>query len=134
MHWKNGVLTTGPLGKTPVCYWAGQKVFFGFKASLMAQMVKKSKSGPVVSMESSRPEYCCGLPFPSPGDLSNPGIKPRSPALQTNSLLGEPPGKPKNTEVGNLFSLQWILPTQELNQGLLHWKWILHQLSYQGSP
>ena len=35
-----------------------------------------------------------GLPFPSPGDLPNPGIEPRSPALQTDALLSEPPGKP----------------------------------------
>ena len=35
------------------------------------------------------------LPFPSPGDLTNPGIEPRSPALQANSLLSEPPGKPR---------------------------------------
>ena len=35
-----------------------------------------------------------GLPFPSPGDLSDPGIKPRSPALQADSLLFEPQGKP----------------------------------------
>ena len=35
-----------------------------------------------------------GLPFPSPGNLPNPGIKPRSPVLQVNSLLSEPPGKP----------------------------------------
>ena len=34
-----------------------------------------------------------GLPFPSPGDLSNPGIEPRSPALQADSLLSEAPGK-----------------------------------------
>ena len=36
-----------------------------------------------------------GLPFPSPGDLPNPGIKPRSPALQTDSLPAEPPVKPR---------------------------------------
>ena len=35
-----------------------------------------------------------GLPFPSPGDLPNPGIKPRSPSLQADSLPSEPPGKP----------------------------------------
>ena len=35
-----------------------------------------------------------GLPFPSPGDVPNPGIKPRPPALQEDSLLSEPPGKP----------------------------------------
>ena len=41
----------------------------------------------------SRQEYWSGLPFPSPGDLPNPGIKPRSPALQTDALPSEPPGK-----------------------------------------
>ena len=100
----------------------------------MAQMVKKSKCGSVVSMEFSRPENCCGQSFPSPGDLSNPGVKPRSPAFQANSLLDELRRKPKNTEVGNLAHLQQILSTQELNQGLLHWKRIHHELSYQGSP
>ena len=34
------------------------------------------------------------LPFPSPGDLPDPGIKPRSPALQADALTPEPPGKP----------------------------------------
>jgi len=43
----------------------------------------------------SRQEYCSGLPFPSPGDLPNPGIKPRSLALQADALPSEPPGKPK---------------------------------------
>ena len=41
----------------------------------------------------SRLEYWRGLPFPSPGDLPYPGIKPASPALQEDSLLTEPPGK-----------------------------------------
>ena len=45
-------------------------------------------------MEFSRPEFWSGLPFPSPGDLPNPGIEPGSPALQEDSLLSEPPGKP----------------------------------------
>ena len=40
-----------------------------------------------LSMGFSRQEYWSGLPFPSPGDLPNPGIKPRSPALQSDSLL-----------------------------------------------
>ena len=44
-------------------------------------------------MEFSRPEYWSGLPFPSPGDLPNPGIKPKSPALQVDSLPAEPQGK-----------------------------------------
>ena len=47
-----------------------------------------------LSMGFSRQEYWSGLPFPSPGDLPNPGIKPRSPALQADSLLSLPPGKP----------------------------------------
>ena len=81
----------------------------------------------------SRQEYWSGLPCPPPVDPSNPGIKPRSPALQADSLQSEPPGKPKNTGVGRLL-LQGIFPTQELNWGLLHCRHILYQLSYQGSP
>ena len=49
---------------------------------------------PSGSMEFSRQEYQSGLPFPSPGDLPHPGIKPGSPALQEVSLLSESPGKP----------------------------------------
>ena len=45
------------------------------------------------SMEFSRKKYWSGLPFPSPGDLPNPGIEPRSPALQADTLPPEPPGK-----------------------------------------
>ena len=45
------------------------------------------------SMGSSRQEYWSGLPFPSPGDLLDPGIKARSPALQAEALTSEPPGK-----------------------------------------
>ena len=43
------------------------------------------------SMGFSRQEYWSGLPFPSPRDLPNPGIKPRPPALQTDALPSEPP-------------------------------------------
>ena len=42
----------------------------------------------------SRQEYWSGLPFPSPGELPDPGIEPRSPTLQAGSLPSEPPGKP----------------------------------------
>ena len=66
-------------------------------------------------MELSRPEYWSGEPFPSPGDLPNPGIEPRSPALQADSLPTEPPGKPQNPGVGSLSLLQGIFPTQESN-------------------
>ena len=44
----------------------------------------------------SRQEYWSGLPFPSPGDLSNPEIEPWSLALQADSLLAEPQGKNPN--------------------------------------
>ena len=46
-----------------------------------------------LSMELSRKEYWSGLPFPSPGDLPNPGIKPGSPAMQADSLPFKPAGK-----------------------------------------
>ena len=46
----------------------------------------------LLSMGFSRQGYWSGLPFPSPGDLPNPGIEPRSPALQAESLPYEPPG------------------------------------------
>ena len=84
-----------------------------------------------LSMGFSRQECWSGLPFPSPGDLPDPGIEPQSPALQADSLRAEPQGKPKNTGVGSLSLLQGIFPTQESNQGVLHCTWILYQVSYQ---
>ena len=44
------------------------------------------------SMGFSRQQYWSGLPFPSPGDLPDPGIEPRSPAMQADALPSEPPG------------------------------------------
>ena len=70
-----------------------------------------------LSMEFCRPEYWSEYPFPSPGDLPNPQIKP---ALHADSLPAEPQAKPKNTRVGSLSHLQQIFPTQESNWGLLH--------------
>ena len=81
----------------------------------------------------SRQEYWSGQWFPSPGDLPKPGIEPRSPALQADSSPAEPQVNPQNTGVGSGSLLQRIFPTQELNQGLLHCRWILYQLSYQGA-
>ena len=88
----------------------------------------------VQSMEFSRPEHLSGKPFRSPGDLPNLGIEPRSSALQVDSLPAESQGKPKNTGVGSLSLLWWISLTQGSNLGLLHCRWILYQLSYEGSP
>ena len=65
---------------------------------------------------------------------SNPGIEPRSPALQADSLPSELSAKPKNTGLGTLSLLQGIFLTQESNQGLLHCRQILYQLICQGSP
>ena len=84
-------------------------------------------------MEFSRQEYWSGLPSSPPGDLPNPGIEPRSPTLQVDSLLSEPPGKPKNSVVGNLSFLQGIFPTQESNQGLLHCRRILYHQGIDNS-
>ena len=56
-----------------------------------------------LSMRFSRQEHWSGLPFPSPGDLPDPGIEPRSPDLQTDSLPSEPPG------VLNSFAVAWSL-------------------------
>ena len=71
--------------------------------------------------------------MPYSGDLSNPGIKPRSPTLQADSSLSVPPRKSKNTTVGSLSLLQGIFLIQELNLGLLHCRQILYQLSDEGS-
>ena len=111
------------------------------------------------SMGFSRQEYWSGLPFPSPGDLPDPRIKPGSPALQAASLPTEPPSEAKwkslscvsdslqphglygpwnslgqNTGVGSLFLLQGIFPTQGSNPALPHCRWTLYQLSHKGSP
>ena len=58
----------------------------------------------------SRQKYWSGIPFPSPGDLPNPGIEPRSPTLEADALTSEPPGKPEiedrcNKQIGNKFFL-----------------------------
>ena len=92
----------------------------------------------------SRQEYWSGLPFPSAGDLPNPGIKPKSPALQADCLPAELPGTArllclwdfpdKSTGVGCHFLLQGIFLTQGSNLGLLHCRRILYQLSHQGNP
>ena len=62
-----------------------------------------------LSMEFSRQEYWSGLPFPSPGDLPDPGIEPWSPALQTDTLPSEPPGKRNTTLVMTLLTIFPIL-------------------------
>ena len=104
-----------------------------------------------LSMEFSRQDYENGLPFPSPGNLPNPGTERGSPALQADSLLFEPPGvgcslpdssvhgifSGKNTGVGCHALFQGIVQTQELNPPLLcllHCRQILYPLSYGEAP
>ena len=60
----------------------------------------------------SRQEYWSRLPFPSPGNLADPGIKPRSPALQADALPSEPPGKPNERKE--------CLKTQSGTRPLIH--------------
>ena len=62
-------------------------------------------------------EYWSELLCPPPGDLPNPETEPRSPTLQVDYLLSEPPRESKNTGVGSLSLLQGIFLTQESNQG-----------------
>ena len=69
----------------------------------------------------SRQEYWSGLPFPSPGDLPDPGIKPRSPALQADYLTSEPPGKPwKLHTIGQITtSSLYTSVTPQIDKGSL---------------
>ena len=60
----------------------------------------------------SQPEYWSGLPFPFPGDLPDPGIEPRSPALQADSLSTEPPGKISHVDRGYLLE-EWPFTSME---------------------
>ena len=64
----------------------------------------------LLSMGFSRQEFPGNLPFPSPGDLPNPGIENRSPTLQENSLLSELPGKPNEWSSNSGLSLPASLP------------------------
>ena len=82
-----------------------------------------------LSMEFSRQEYWSGLPFPSPGDLPNPGIEPGSPALQADSLPSEPPGGRSKRDGTYLYI--WLIhvvqqkPTQQCKAIILQFKTFL---------
>ena len=82
------------------------------------------------SMGFSRQEHWSGVPE----DLPNPGVEPRSPALQVDSLPIEPLGNPKNSGMGSAL-LQWIFRTQESNQGLSRiLEWVAHSFFRVSSP
>ena len=86
-------------------------IFLSLPLKFHSEMVKKENESRSAVSDSlrpqgfSRPEYWTGQPFSSPGDLSNLGMKPGSPALQAHSLPAEPSGKPKNNGVGSLSLL-----------------------------
>ena len=115
-----------------------------FTSSMTSHMISESESESHSVVSNSLQTRGLYTPWNSPaqntvvgslslslGDLPNPGIKPRSPTLQVDSLPAEPQRKPKNTGVGSLSHLQQIFPTQELNWRLLPCRRIP---SYQGSP
>ena len=72
----------------------------------------------IQSMEFSRSERWSGLPFPSPGDLSNPGMEPRSSALQADSLPAEPQGKPHTLQGDHHYN--------SYHQSLYSWPHFIH--------
>ena len=71
------------------------------RVQLLADLWTVARQAPL-SLGLSRQKYWSGLPCPPPRGLPNPGIEPRSPTLQADSLPSEPQGKPKNTGVGSL--------------------------------
>ena len=83
-----------------------------WSGSVMSDSLRPMDHQAPPSMGFSRQEYWSGLPFPSPGDLPDPGIKPRSPALQADALTSAPPGKPL---------LKWYINNRTLNSQL----WVL---------
>ena len=72
-------------------------------------------------MEFSRQEYSSGLSFPSPGDITNPGMEPGSSTLQADSLPSEPPGKPKKCKMYHqLIEKYWLISKNT--------RWVLKRL------
>ena len=78
------------------------------------------------SMEFSRQEYWSGLPFPSPGDLPNPGTEPGSPTLQVEALPSEPPGNPQNFFGRSSFLAYIVLKIANILKPKLLW----HELAF----
>ena len=74
--------------------WALSRLWLQFSHSAASDSCKSGAHQAPLSTGFSRQEYWSGLPFPSSGHLPDPGIKPRSPALQVDSLPTVPPGKP----------------------------------------
>ena len=73
-----------------------------------------------LSMGFSMQEYWSGLPFPSPGDLPDPRIELRCPALQVDSLPSEPPGKPPRTSLSYVYCSSGEIPLNSLSRSVLY--------------
>ena len=93
---------SSPISRGPKCEKHVHKQSFGggggsvAKSCLTLVIPWAEEPGRLQSIGFSRKEYWRGFPFPSPGDLPNPGTEPRSPALQADSLPTELQGKPKS--------------------------------------
>ena len=108
-------------------------MFFTWKWKLLSCVQLFATPWTIQSMEFSSPEYWNALPFPSPGDLPNPGMEPRSPTLQADSLPAEPPGKPQEYWSGQPRPPPGELPDLGGNPGSPLQADSL-PASYQGSP
>ena len=84
------------------------------------------------SLRFSRQEYCGGLPFPTPGYFSHPGLELVSPTLKADSLLSEPPGKPRLSSFrlyNNAVYSSPCFPLLALSLPLLFLSWLENVLS-----
>ena len=103
------------LASNPVTFFWFNETFYRVVGYLVAKScptlcdpMDHRLPGSSLSMEFSGQEYWSGLPFPSPGDFPDPGIKPTSPALAGGFLTTEPPGKP--------FTIWYILSITLVNK------------------
>ena len=100
--WRIDLQSWTPARGAPLCawHWTTEKDPRQGKAKLLSHVWLFATPWTVAhqappSMEFSRQEYWSGVPFPFLGDLPDPGIEPRSPALQPDALPSEPPGNPR---------------------------------------
>ena len=115
--------------KVPVKNWTHRSVSYPFKksASVSRSVMSNSATPWIVARQAllsigfSRQEYLSGLPFLSPGDPPDPGIKPDSSTLQADSLPSEPPGKPQWRTSNQVSSpIHWLF-LQGSEKGPLLW-------------
>ena len=97
--------------------WKTEVKWSEVSCSVVSNSLRPHGAPPSVGF--SRQECQSGLPFPSPGDLPDPGIKPGFPTLQADALLSEPPGRPWKTESKtNRFKATWRQQTMQERENL----------------